>query len=181
MVAVTTTTSRPRRSLGRERHLSVVARPLATSRPRPTTTAGAVVVGVPHDVARCGCHRHAGASTSVDPGAFPVRPLSAATYRRRRLAALVVVVGLAIAAWTALGALGGALTAPARSAPSSAAGLHGRSAVDGVTVVEVAPGDTLWSIARRLQPEGDPRPLVDRLAASNGGAVVRAGDRLVVR
>ena len=161
MVAVTTTASRPRRSAGRERHL-------------------AVVVGAPHDVARCGCHRHGGAAPLVDPGVLGVRSLSTATYRRRRLAALVVVVGLAIAAWTALGALGGALTAPVRSSPPPAEGLRGPNAVDGATVVEVGPGDTLWSIARRLQPEGDPRPLVDRLAASNGGAVVRAGDRLVV-
>jgi type IV secretory pathway protease TraF len=139
-----------------------------------------VAVGAPHDVARCGCHRHGGAATLVDRGALGVRSLSAATYRRRRLAALVVVVGLAIAAWTALGALGGVLTAPVRSAPHGAEGLRGPNPVGGATVVDVAPGDTLWSIARRLQPEGDPRPLVDRLAASNGGAVVRAGDRLVV-
>ena len=176
MVAVTTTTSRPRRAAGRDRHLSVAGRQLAPSRPRPTTVAGAVVVGAPHDVARCGCHRHS-AEAGVRAG---VRPLSAATYRRRRLAALVVVAGLAIAAWAALGALGGALTAPVRSTPPPAAGVGGPNAADGAVVVEVAPGDTLWSIARRLQPEGDPRPLVDRLAASNGGAVVRAGDRLVV-
>jgi hypothetical protein len=174
-VVAVTTTSRPRRSLGRDRHLSVVARPLAPSRPRPTTAVGAAVVGAPHDVARCGCHRRSGAATGMGPGVLgvpaDVRPLSAATYRRRRLAAFVVVVGLAIAAWAALGALGGALTAPVRSAPPPG---------DGATVIEVAPGDTLWSIARRLQPDGDPRPLVDRLAASNGGAAVRAGDRLVV-
>ena len=145
MVAVTTTASRPRGSGHRARHLSVVARPLAPSRPPPTTAAGAVLVGA--------------------------RPLPAATYRRRRLAAFAVVVGLAFAAWAALGALGGALTAPVRSTPPPGAG---------VTVVEVAPGDTLWSIARRLQPDGDPRPLVDRLAASNGGAALRAGDRLAV-
>ncbi|HWC11485.1 MAG TPA: LysM domain-containing protein, partial [Acidimicrobiales bacterium] len=80
-------------------------------------------------------------------------------------------VGLVLAAWAAIGALGGVLTAPVRSAPPPG---------QGATVVEVAPGDTLWTIARRLQPDGDPRPLVDRLAAANGGAVIRAGDRLVV-
>jgi hypothetical protein len=42
----------------------------------------------------------------------------------------------------------------------------------------VQPGDTLWSIARRLQPEGDVRPLVDALADRNGGAGVQAGQRL---
>ena len=34
-------------------------------------------------------------------------------------------------------------------------------------VVVGAPGDTYWSIARRLQPTGDVRPLVDRLAAAD--------------
>jgi nucleoid-associated protein YgaU len=174
-VVAVTTTSRRRRSSGRHRHLSVVARPAAPIGPRPTTASGAVVVGAGHAVARCDCQGHSAAATGSGPsaGGAPAdrRPLSVATYRRRRLAALVVVVGLAIAAWTALGALGGALTAPVRSAPLP---------TDHATVVEVAPGDTLWSIARRLQPEGDPRPLVDRLATANGGAVVRAGDRLVL-
>jgi nucleoid-associated protein YgaU len=30
----------------------------------------------------------------------------------------------------------------------------------------VRPGDTLWSIARRIQ-DGDPRPLVDAIQAAN--------------
>jgi nucleoid-associated protein YgaU len=37
----------------------------------------------------------------------------------------------------------------------------------------VRQGDTLWSIARRLSPDGDPRPLVDSLSADNG---VSAGE-----
>ncbi len=49
-----------------------------------------------------------------------------------------------------------------------------------VRTVVVAPGDTLWSIARSLQPTGDVRPLVDQLAAANGGAAIAAGERLVV-
>lgn len=96
--------------------------------------------------------------------------LPAATYRRRRLAAVLVVAGLAFAAWAALGALGGALTAPGRSVPSGARGT--------TTVVEVGPGDSLWSLARRIQPHGDPRPVVDRLAAAHGGAVLRVGERI---
>jgi nucleoid-associated protein YgaU len=31
----------------------------------------------------------------------------------------------------------------------------------------VQPGDTLWVIARRITPNGDPRPVVDRLIAEN--------------
>jgi hypothetical protein len=31
----------------------------------------------------------------------------------------------------------------------------------------VKPGDTLWSIARRVAPDQDPRPVVDQLIADN--------------
>jgi nucleoid-associated protein YgaU len=37
----------------------------------------------------------------------------------------------------------------------------------------VQAGDTLWSIAERLSPGQDPRPVVDAIAEANG---VRAGD-----
>jgi LysM repeat protein len=37
----------------------------------------------------------------------------------------------------------------------------------------VRQGDTLWSIARHLSPEGDPRSIVDALSADNG---VSAGE-----
>jgi hypothetical protein len=42
------------------------------------------------------------------------------------------------------------------------------------------PGDTLWSIASRLQPGADPRPLVARLEQQLHGAHLVAGDRLVL-
>ncbi len=44
----------------------------------------------------------------------------------------------------------------------------------------VQPGDTLWSIARSLQPDGDVRPLVRGLSAANGGAVLAVGQVLVL-
>jgi LysM repeat protein len=44
----------------------------------------------------------------------------------------------------------------------------------------VQPGDTLWSIARRLQPEGDVRPLVDQLVDLNGGTDLAVGQRLPI-
>jgi hypothetical protein len=31
----------------------------------------------------------------------------------------------------------------------------------------VAPGDTLWGIARKIAPDRDPRPLVDAIAREN--------------
>jgi hypothetical protein len=46
----------------------------------------------------------------------------------------------------------------------------------------VREGDTLWTIARRLAPESDPRPIVDVLSTANGldaGQIV-PGQTLVV-
>jgi nucleoid-associated protein YgaU len=46
----------------------------------------------------------------------------------------------------------------------------------------VRQGDTLWSIAERVAPDTDPRPVVDRLAAANdvdpGGLI--PGQTLVI-
>ena len=98
-----------------------------------------------------------------------VAPPAPANYRLRRAVAAIVVFGLAVAAWAALGVLGGALATPVGSASDPAA----------ATVV-VAPGDTFWSIASRIQPTGDVRPLVDRLVAAHGGATLRAGERILV-
>jgi hypothetical protein len=42
----------------------------------------------------------------------------------------------------------------------------------------VAPGNSLWSIARQIQPHGDVRPLVDALAAEHGGRPLVPGDVL---
>jgi hypothetical protein len=44
----------------------------------------------------------------------------------------------------------------------------------------VQPGDTLWSIALRLDPSGDPRPIVQRLEQQVGGDTVQAGERVVL-
>jgi hypothetical protein len=53
-------------------------------------------------------------------------------------------------------------------------------ALAGGGVVIVEPGDTLWSIARELQPTGDVRPLVDRIAELNGGYSLSAGQTLML-
>jgi hypothetical protein len=104
----------------------------------------------------------------------PSPPVTAARFRRRRIVAAIlaatVVAGVALAIWAAQGTPGGDLTAPGRSTPAA-----GRTAV-----VQVAPGDTIWSIARRIQSSGDVRPLVDRLVAVHGGAVLQVGERIEV-
>ena len=44
----------------------------------------------------------------------------------------------------------------------------------------VEPGDTLWSIARRIQPVGDPRELVAQLETVAGGVELRPGQVLTL-
>ena len=62
---------------------------------------------------------------------------------------------------------------------AAAATLHGSTAGHPVVYV-VQPGDTLWSIATRIDPTGDPRPLVDRLAAQIGSDTVVPGEHLTL-
>jgi hypothetical protein len=38
----------------------------------------------------------------------------------------------------------------------------------------------MWSIARRLQPDGDIRATVDRLVEINGSAAIEVGDRIAL-
>jgi hypothetical protein len=45
----------------------------------------------------------------------------------------------------------------------------------------VQPGETLWSIARTLHPDGDIRPLVDRLVELNGSDHLEVGQVLVLQ
>jgi Tfp pilus assembly protein FimV len=47
-------------------------------------------------------------------------------------------------------------------------------------VYVVQPGDTVWSIARRLDPQGDVRATVDALVERHGSASVEIGDRLPI-
>ena len=182
MVAVTTarTTHRPARPA---RRLHVVAR-FAEVGGDDRHAAGpaadaSFAFGARPERARCGCHARPPATSAPGrPFALAGPPVSVgrlprSTYRRRRLVAGLVVAGLLLTAWAALGAPGGVLTTSGRSTPPPRAGAS-------VEVVEVGPGDTLWSIARRLQPSGEVRPLVDRLAAVRGGTVVHVGEQIAV-
>jgi len=85
--------------------------------------------------------------------------------------AVLMATGVVLMAWAGMHALGGSFgVAPHRASASKVAPV----------IVEVAPGDTFWSIASRLAAGGDPRPLVDRLVADHGGGVLRVGERLAV-
>lgn len=91
--------------------------------------------------------------------------------RRRRLTGLVATALLALVVGAAANTLlrDGESARPMR--PLSAVG-------DGVYVVQ--PGDTLWSVAERLAPSGDPRPLVAELRSRHGGVDLQPGDRIEV-
>lgn len=101
------------------------------------------------------------APVAIDLGLRPVHVVAAL------VALVVVVLGTFAISSGALAAL-----SPAPASPASA------TAADQTVVV--APGDTLWSIARDLQPSGDVRALVDELLALNGAGPIQPGDRVIV-
>ena len=99
------------------------------------------------------------------------RQASTRVYRRRRLVVGVLVAVLLLAAGALLGRLGGGpLTAP-ETAPAAATPVHAPRLIH-----VVQPGDTLWVIARAMQPTGDVRPLVDKLEAARHGQPLRVGE-----
>lgn len=94
---------------------------------------------------------------------------SAALRRRRvflvrRLVAVAVLLVAIVLAVTAVSALASALSSDA-AVP---------------TTYEVAPGDTLWSIAGTLDLDADRREVVQLLSMANGGTVVVPGQHLQI-
>ena len=93
-----------------------------------------------------------------------------AVIRRRRIVVagvlLAVIVMAALVAGRVSTVLGGTPAVPGHR--------------PGIAGYVVQPGDTLWSIARSLQPEGDVRPLVRGLSTANGGATLAVGQVLAV-
>jgi hypothetical protein len=90
------------------------------------------------------------------------RPRRAVYWRRRLVIAVLgagALVGLA-------GGAGAVLGGPATGGSRSPA----------ITRYVVQPGDTLWKIARRLEPQHDPREVVDLLAGARHTTVVVPGE-----
>jgi hypothetical protein len=129
--------------------------------------------------------RPGGPGQSPVPGPGPHRPRpvygrcddpraaarAAAVRRRHVLLAIVAVVVLVLLAvpW---GGRPRGLAAPGPVPVGTALSPH--------TVYVVRAGDTLWSIAERLDPQGDPRPVMTRLSGQLGGGTLRPGERLLL-
>jgi hypothetical protein len=123
------------------------------------------------------------------------RRRTAAVYRRRRWVAASLAVVLVFAVLAGARALeqwaladpgrvpagAGAGAEPASPAGPGSASPAASGAVPTPTPGDshvVAPGDTVWSIARSLAPEGDIRPVVDELVERSGGGALQVGQRL---
>ncbi|HWD24412.1 MAG TPA: LysM peptidoglycan-binding domain-containing protein [Acidimicrobiales bacterium] len=93
--------------------------------------------------------------------------------RRRRLAALFASIAILLATWGAVSALAGTSQRHLVSLPDSYATATG-------AIYTVQPGDTVWSIASRLDPSGDPRPLVSQIDGHLHGGAIVPGERIFV-
>jgi Tfp pilus assembly protein FimV len=112
------------------------------------------------------------------PGGLGAAPTPAA-YRRRRVVALVLAVAVVVVALAGARAVLRPLAGTSGARPLGATELPVPVPAGASTPV-VVPGETLWDVARELQPTGDVRPVVDELAALNGGATLQAGQVLVL-
>ena len=77
---------------------------------------------------------------------------------------------------SALPAAGPDAASPGSASDGSAAAPRGSEQRRSYYVVQ--PGDTLWGIAKRLDPQADPRALVHLLAEQAGGSGLQVGQRL---
>lgn len=96
------------------------------------------------------------------------RGLPRAVYWWRRALAGVAVVGIVVVTAQAGAALGGLTPATPERRPAAGG--------DELASVTVRQGDSLWSIAQRLAPGEDPRPLVDALDDARDGAPLVPGE-----
>lgn len=119
---------------------------------------------------------HPGTTAMRVPTTYSARRSSPAVYRRRRLVVLFCVVSLSFLAWSGLRQLADT----SGDGPLTVAGRSAAPQLITTAKVVVEPGDTLWSIARRMQPTGDVRPLVSSLIDAHGGRPLQVGETIEV-
>ena len=108
----------------------------------------------------------------------PVRPSPAVARRRRLVGAVVVALVAASCIWLAFQAHPGASGGGPLTTTGAPAVLGAHRAAVHVWVVR--PGDTVWGIVESMGVKGDPRPVVDGLAAQVGDRPLQPGERLVL-
>ena len=112
---------------------------------------------------------------SVPVPAVAVRHTEA-VYRRRRF----MVAAAAAAVITVLLAVARPDAAPSNGLPADGSTDSVAVDFDASSIYVVAPGDTLWDIARALAPGTDPRLVVHELAKAAGGADLQPGQRITI-
>jgi hypothetical protein len=100
-------------------------------------------------------------------------------YRRRRIAAAGLLVGLALFVMVATLAVQAALGRTGGGPLTATGALHAGQLADGQVWV-VRPGDTIWSIAESIDPNGDVRPLVDRITQQLHGSELYPREHLAI-
>jgi len=143
-----------------------------------TAPSGAAPAGVrPHTAAVPRTYdRSTGAALvgrrSAAPCVSPTRrsARARATYQRRRVFAVLLGVAILLMAGRAASAALGDDTLAVSGRPST-------PTAELITTI-VEPGDSLWSIAERLAPGRDPRPVVDALTEARGNAPLLPGETI---
>jgi len=103
------------------------------------------------------------------------RVVSPATYWKRRVAVVFLAVALVLVMARAGAALGGITPATPERHPARSEQTTSRSASRSTVV---RPGDSLWTVAERLAPGDDPRPVVDALSEARHGTVLTPGESI---
>jgi LysM repeat protein len=98
----------------------------------------------------------------------------ASVYRRRRLLAVVVAIGVLVALALPLRSLGAMTTSGVVTPAGAPAGLG-----DGMPYV-VQSGDTLASIAKAINPNANQVKLISQMRAEVGSSVVVPGEHLIL-
>lgn len=120
------------------------------------------------------------------------RPIASGSTRQplepavvRAIAGASLLLFLVFGAFVVVSGRGGLSDVAAAAATADrgvAPAVADRAATGGDTrsTITVRPGDSVWAIARRIQPSGDVRDLVDWIVELNGGADLVPGQLLVV-
>jgi hypothetical protein len=95
------------------------------------------------------------------------RVVNRATYWRRRVVVVFLAVALVLVMARAGAALGGSTPAAPKRHPAPTA-----------ASTTVRAGDSLWTVAERLAPGEDPRPIVDALSEARHGTVLTPGETI---